>query len=351
MTALPEGKVITARGPVDASVLGKVMMHEHLHAHTFDREKNCIPTEAPISDQWRELLMNDAVPHLKQCNDYGCHAYVDATFPPSRAWPTFSAEVSEAADMHIILCTGFYRDVEFGKYWVTKPEFSIWQFVVESPVETLAEFCIKEIAEGIHGTGVHAGAIKLGTSNPEMTANEKKAFRAGARAQKATGVHITTHCTKIGAETSQLRLLDEESVDLSRVVIGHTAIHLMDPDRRKVCMDWMRRGANFLPTNLGIVREGEQPFACGHSPEHWRPLVDAFHEIFDAGLGDKLCMGLDWGYTSSMPPGFQRCHFLPPPPYLHMFTHTLPAFREMGLTPEEEDAIMVKNPANILPVQ
>jgi len=35
---------------------------------------------------------------------------------------------------------------------------------------------------------------------------------------------------------------------------------------------------------------------------------------------------------------------------LHMFTLTLPAFREMGLTEEEEDWIMRRNPQRITPV-
>jgi phosphotriesterase-related protein len=194
----------------------------------------------------------------------------------------------------------------------------------------------------MHGTDVRAGAIKLGTSSPELTDAEQKAFRAGARAQKATGVHITTHCTKKGAETSQLTLLDEEGVDLSRVVIGHTAGHLSDPECRPVCMDWMRRGANFMPTNMGIHED---------KPDQWRPLVEALHVIFDAGLGDRIAgFGLDWAFVSESGP-FGPCGFIPPPPFLHMFTHTLPAFRKMGMTEEEEEQIMATNPQRILPVR
>jgi phosphotriesterase-related protein len=243
--------------------------------------------------------------------------------------------------MHIILCTGFYREVESGTYWVKKPEDAIFPLVRKASVEILAELCTKEIREGIHGTKVHAGAIKLGSSQPDMTSAEIKAFKAGARAQKATGVHITTHCTRIGAETSQLKILEKEGVDLNRVVIGHTASHLMDKKARKVCLAWMKRGANFLPTNMGI----------GKDPERWRPLVEAIHEIFDAGLGAKIGgFGLDWAFVSESN-AFGPCSFIPPPPFLHMFTHTLPAFRKLGLTAEEEDWIMRRNPQRILPVQ
>ena len=112
----------------------------------------------------------------------------------------------------------------------------------------------------------------------------------------------------------------------------------MNPDCRKICIEWMKRGANFLPTNLFIREE----------PEGWHPLVEAIHEIFDAGLGDKIIFGLDWAFDSASGP-FPTL-WGASPPFLHMFTHTLPAFRKMGLTEKEEEAIMVKNPQRILPV-
>jgi len=318
---LTDGKVITARGPVEPEALGRVLMHEHLHSDIYDWEKEeLVLEEKPITPERRELLMREAIPPLRQCNDHGCHALVDATPPPWRAWPSFYVEASEAAKMHIILSTGFYREVEHGTYWVKTPDDGIWPFVRQASVEELAEMCVREIVEGIHGTDVHAGAIKLGTSAPEMTEAD---------------------CTKLGAETSQLTLLDEEGVDLSRVVIGHTGWHLMDPDCRAVCLEWMRRGANFAPTNLRM--DGDD------GPERWRPLVEAIHEVFDTGLGEHLVLGLDCAFASESE-AFHYC-IIPPPPYLYMFTHTLPAFREMGLTPDEEEQMMAANPQRILPVR
>ncbi len=335
------GEVITVRGPVKPEVLGKVMMHEHLHSDIYDWEKQeLIQEERPITQERRELLMRGAIPYLRQLNDHGCHAYVETTMPPWRAWPTLYAEASEAANLHIILCTGFYREVEVGAYWVKTREDAIWPFVRRASVEELAELCVREITEGVHGTGVRAGAIKLGTSQAAMTEAEEKTFRAGARAQQATGVHITTHCTAFGAETSQLRLLEEEGVDLARVVVAHVAGHLMDPGMRKTVLGWMRRGTSFMPTNLAI----------GDDAEAWRPLVEAIHAVFDAGLGEKLVIGTDWAFVSESGP-FGPCTFMPPPPFVQLFTSVLPAFRVLGMTAEEEAWMLVRNPARVLPVR
>jgi len=43
--------------------------------------------------------------------------------------------------------------------------------------------------------------------------------------------------------------------------------------------------------------------------------------------------------------------FLPLPPFAYMFADVLPALRGLGLTPQEEEQILVINPRRILPVQ
>lgn len=341
--SMENGKVIAVGGLVAPDQLGRVLMHEHLHSDLYDWKNNRVISEEKPNEERRQYLLKEAVPHLKACRDHGCFAYCDVTMPPWRAWPTLYAEVSAMANVHIVISTGFYREIELNTYFAKSVDEQIWPFVRKASMEKLADFCIREITEGIHGTPVRAGAIKLATSRPPMTPMEIKTFRAGARAQKQTGVHITTHCTWKGAETSQLTILDDEGVDLTRVIIGHTAGHIMDPSYRKIVIEWMKRGANFMPTNLGIYDKDPKG-------EHWRPLLEGIHEVFQSGHGDKLVLGLDSGYCSESKE-FGPVTFLPPHPWSHMFTHTLPAFRKMGLTEEEEDWIMLKNPQRILPVR
>lgn len=336
-----QGKVITARGPVEPTALGAVMMHEHMHSDSYDWQtmRMVVEERLPTAAR-RQFLLDHAVPLLKQCHAHGMHGYVEVTPAPWRAHATLYREIAELSDCHIVVCTGFYREMELGKYWVKTEADAIWPFVRDASEAELAEFCIRDLTEGMHGTTIRAGAIKIGTSQAPMTDLEKKCFRAAARAQQATGVHITTHCTMLGAETSQLATLADAGVDLRRVVIGHTAAHLMDKAMRRTCLEWMKRGANFLPTNLGV-----KPWLG----ERWRPLVEAIHEAFDAGHGDKLTLGLDSGFASEGGE-FARVGYLPPEPWTHLFTNTLPALRAMGLTPEEEKTMLETNPQRILPI-
>ena len=332
MGTLPKGKVITVRGEVEPGALGAVLMHEHLYADGLQA------AEAPTRPERERLLLDYAVPNLKRLHDAGCHALVDATPMPMRAWPDTYLRIAEAANLHIVLATGFYREMEVGTYWVKCEADAIWPAVREKPAEELAELCLRDITEGIHGTRVRAGCIKLGSSSADLTPAERKAFRAGAITQKATGLSVTTHCTKPGAHVAQLNALAEEGVDPRRVVIGHTAGHLVrEPQSVRDCM---RQGATFLPTNLRMDDDWE----------FWADLVRAIRQLFQEGFGDRITLGLDWAFECEQGP-FLPCTFMPPPPYRYMFTHTLPRFRKLGLTDAEISQMMVANPARILPVQ
>ncbi len=327
-----EGRVITARGEVEPRALGAVMMHEHLYMSGRDWDEGPTPTDR------EELLMDYAVPNLRLLHGWGCHALVDATPMAWRAWPDTYVRMADAADLHIILSTGFYREMEVGSYWVKDKSQAIWPKVREGSVEELAGLCIGEITSGIHGTPVRAGIIKLGSSGPELTEAEAKAFQAGAMAQQATGVAITTHCTARGAHITQLNALADAGVDPSRVMVGHTGPHMVrETDSVR---EWMKRGATFLPTNLRMDDDWE----------FWADLVRVIRDLFSEGLGEHLVLGLDWAFDTEQGP-FVPCSFMPPPPFRYMFVYTLPRFRKLGLEESAIEQMMVANPARLLPVQ
>lgn len=327
-----QGKVLTARGPVAPAALGAVLMHEHLHSDLRTWE------EKPIAPERMELLMGYGVPNLKRLHQFGCHAFCDCTMPPWRAWPDVYLKVSEAADIHIIVATGFYREMEVGTYMVKTEADAIWPWVREAPVEELAGMCIREFEQGMHGTTVRPGCLKLGTSSKDITPTELKTFRAAARAHRATGLFITTHCTRPGAHVAQLAVLEKEGVDPHRVVIGHTASHLVNEN--PTVRECMKRGATFLPTNLRM--DGDWEFIAA--------LVKAIRHLFEDGLGDRLVLGLDWAFETEQGP-FVPCTFMPPPPYVYMFSYVLPRFRKLGLEEQAIEQMLVKNPARILPVK
>jgi phosphotriesterase-related protein len=81
----------------------------------------------------------------------------------------------------------------------------------------------QDLLAGIRGTGVRAGIIgELGTNRHHITPAQERVFRAAARAQRQTGVAISTH-TYWGGELAleQVRVLRDEGVPAGRIIIGH----------------------------------------------------------------------------------------------------------------------------------
>ena len=100
----------------------------------------------------------------------------------------------------------------------------------------MTELFVREIREGIGDTGVRAGILKCATDRAGITPGVERVLRAVAQAHRQTGTPITTHTPTPpqpwGLE--QQRILAEEGVDLTQVVIGHsggTARHRLPRSR------------------------------------------------------------------------------------------------------------------------
>jgi phosphotriesterase-related protein len=55
-------------------------------------------------------------------------------------------------------------------------------------LEEITELFIREIEQGIDGTDIKAGVIKVAARSDAVTPAEEKVFKAAARASKATGI-------------------------------------------------------------------------------------------------------------------------------------------------------------------
>jgi phosphotriesterase-related protein len=162
------GKTVqTARGPVNVADLGRVLMHEHVFVVTAEVQR--------IADQ---------VPGL-----------------------------------NIVVATGIYTFDE------------VPLFFSRRPAETMTDFFIRDITEGIADTGVRAGMLKCAVDAKGLTKGVEAVLRAVARAHASTGAPITIHTHSAGQHgRAILDVLAAEGVDLGLVVLGHSGDAVDDPD-------------------------------------------------------------------------------------------------------------------------
>jgi predicted metal-dependent phosphotriesterase family hydrolase len=132
--------------------------------------------------------------------------------------PPLVQRVAEQVDLNIVLATGVFTTNEL-------PQYFHYRHMLRPPEQgdVLVELFVRDIREGIKGTdGAKAAILKCAIDTPGLTADVERVLRATAVAHRETGVPITTHtdaASRGGLE--QQRILAEEGVDLSRVIIGH----------------------------------------------------------------------------------------------------------------------------------
>ena len=82
--------------------------------------------------------------------------------------------------------------VATGVWWMPQRYFSA------HGVDAVADLFIRDITQGIGTSGVKAAIIKCATDTAGVTPVIENILRASARAQKATGVPISTHTWAAG---------------------------------------------------------------------------------------------------------------------------------------------------------
>jgi len=83
----------------------------------------------------------------------------------------------------------------------------------------MTEFFVRDITEGIAGTGVKAGMLKCAVDEKGLTSGVEQVLRCVARAHAQTHTPVTIHTHAAGKHgPAILEVLKQEGADLDRVV-------------------------------------------------------------------------------------------------------------------------------------
>jgi phosphotriesterase-related protein len=305
-------------GPLDPADLGFTLMHEHV-----------VTASAGIWGSYPELLGDRArltrlaVDALSEARAAGIRTIVDVTTVDLGRNIELLAEVSERSGVHIIAATGAWRDIPRAFYL--------------RPPDDVAEVFIREIEEGIDGTGIRAGIIKVANDQEGVTPEGEVILRAAARAARRTGVCISTHTYAPGrVGEQQMAVFEDEGLDPGQVYIGHSN----DTTDLEYLLGLCRRGCY-----LGLDR---YPGGRGDAPG-WEERTDTAKRLLDAGAGGRVMLSHDWavlyGHHSSDPEENRRRN---PDGYLFISRKVLPRLRDLGATEAQVQDLMVETPRRFL---
>lgn len=310
-TGSPDSReVMTVRGPIPSADMGMTLEHEHLLA-SFQPYAEWAKQPLPYD---RDEVVRLVLPHLLRVREFGCRTFVDATAVGLGRDATLLQRLSKESGVHILMATGNYA--AFENRFLPPYVFS------ESP-ETLANRWIREWTDGVEGTKVRPGFIKLGFNGNPLSEVEQKLIRAGAIAHLATGLAIGAHTGPAVAAFEELAILREMGVHPSAWIWIHS------------------QNEKDLSHHVKVAKLGGWVSFDGISPESIDTHVEMVMNLRRHGLLGRALVSQDAGwYEVGKPQGgtFR--------PFDTLFTSFLPALRARGVTQDEIDTLLVTNPAN-----
>src|SRR4051812_45137945 len=311
-------------GEIAASELGRTLMHEHIFIRTPELQE-AWPGFMGWDDDAAIAAAREKLTKIKAS---GVDTIVDMTAPGLGRQVGRVAKAVEGTGLNVIVVTGYYTytDLPFpmryngaGKLFNNDAEDSF-----------LVDLFVRDIEEGIEGTGIRAGVVKCCTDEPGVTPDIERLIRAVAKTHLRTDVPIMTHThAKTRRGLDQQRILREEGVDLSRVLIGHSN----ETNDLGYLIEMMEAGSY-----LGFDR-------CGLKIDH--PLEDqqeTLVELCKRGYASKIVLSQDrncaWDWTTQD----VLEAVLPEWHYGFVQQTLIPGLLENGVTQEQVDQMMIKNP-------
>jgi phosphotriesterase-related protein len=317
--------VETVRGPIDSSLLGRTYMHEHVFVLTPDVQQN-------YPEEWgrEEDRVADAVTKLKALAAQGIQSVVDPTvIGLGRYIPRIQQIAQQVTELNLIVATGCYTydQVPFFFYY-RGPALSA-AVGAEVP-DPMVDLFVSDINEGIAGTGVKAAFLKCAIDHQGMTDGVARVMRAVAKAHGRTGAPITVHthpASQTGLAVKKL-MCDEEGVDPSRVVLGHSGDSSDIDHLTRLADEGFILGMDRFGINIETTFESR---------------ADTVVELCRRGYSERMVLSHDAAcYIDWIDPNvismMTQWH------YLHIHDDVLPYLREHGVTDRQIDDMLIHTP-------
>jgi phosphotriesterase-related protein len=307
---LERGKIQTVQGEVSTEELSIVLPHEHLFTDLRGPHVEGYAIADP-SDVVAALA-----PYLNAAYDAGVTALVECSTVGVGRNVSILKHLAESTKIHIIAPTGVYR------------EAYIPSSLRELSEIELAEIWISDIKEGIDGTEIKAGFIKLAVSDEGITPLERRNLKAAAMASQRTGAVIACHTTSGALFLEEAEILEAAGLVPDRFIWVHANI---EEDKN----------IHLHAAQKGYYVEFD---AIGADWASREDLLEGTLNLINAGFADRILLSHDAGwYDPSQPDGH-------PPEggirgYTTLFEDFIPALKARGVSDEIVEQITKSNPA------
>ncbi|MDV8148798.1 phosphotriesterase [Arthrobacter sp. B10-11] len=321
----PAGQTVnTVLGPVPASELGVVAVHEALLSVLPGAQY------APDISMDRAEIFEALAAKLTDFREHGGQTIVDSTgMFHGRDLKLYEA-LSRSTGVHIVASTGLGPEEELGGYFLTPQTNPPTPW----PAEKFSDLFGKEVTEGMVIPRVErraaAGIVATVADRAGMTPTEESLFRGSARAARDTGIPVSI---RFGADAlHDLDIVLDEQIGADRVLVG-------DLDRKDAAGSAVVVAGRGAFVGIDHVGLNDHP---DYLSDHER--AELVLELVEAGHADKIILS---GNSIGVAKGLPEYNL----PYSHVLTTFVPFLRARGLGEDDARRILEDNPRNLLTVR
>lgn len=297
----------TVRGRIKPSQLGMTLIHEHLMVDFIGADKASKDRYNP--DEVFAVML----PYLKEIKDLGVSGFAECT-------PMFLARdaglmkrFADALDMHILTNTGMYKEPYLPKY------------AFEKSADELAQMWISEIKEGIEGTKIKAGFIKIAVNPGNLIPIQQKIVHAAAKTSKATGATIASHTGHGVAVMETIDILKEEGLPLEKFIFVHAGAE------------------SDIKYHLAVAKQGAWVEYDSIGEAEADRYIKLIKTMIENGYEDRLLLSQDAGwYNVGQEKGGNIRGFA------YIIKDFIPLMEKSGIDRKMIDKFLITNPAKAL---
>jgi len=299
----------TVQGPIAPEALGFALIHEHIMC-------DFVGARETGPHRWvRDQVVATMAPHLHALRDRGVTGFVDCSPTCLGRDPLILLRLSLLTGLHILTNTGLYK------------EPYLPQEVFNLSAQALADRWIIEWREGIDGTGIRPGLIKIAVNPGKLLPVQEKIVRAAVITHQATGLLVVAHTGDSVAARQSLDIVEAEGMDPGRYVIVH-ADQIPEPE---VHVELAERGAWLEYDAIG-TRKMEEHVALVSRMLEW-------------GFEDRLLLSQDAGWFHVGEPSGGEVRS-----YTTIVDEFIPRLMDTGVSDNQVYKLFVQNPRDALSV-
>lgn len=296
----------TVTGPISVDSLGLTLIHEHMLV-------DFIGADSINSDRWhRDSVVSKVLPYLLAVKKHGVKTILDCTPSFLAKDPLLLKELSEKSGIQILTNTGYYGAVG-GKY--------LPNHAYSESAEKLSLRWIDEFENGIEGTGIKPGFIKISVNEADTLSQiDQKLVKAAGLTHQQTGLTIASHTGTWKTAVQEVRILQEMGVDPSAFVWVHAQAEQDFENYQKAA----EMGVWISLDGIGWAID---------------PYVDRLLFAKENGFLNRVLISHDAGwYDPAKPNGgdFQ--------PFTNIFEKLIPVLNEKGFTDLDWNLLLNENP-------